>query len=181
MLRVTVVVAVVVVLALLLRPKFRAWGEGRARAAEAAAALRDAVLSRRMLASLPAKESGALRGAAMDWNVGAGLATLVAIDDGTVSLYLNPGGGTIGAGTHANVARAGAAFREEAAKARGAFSPVQTYPAPGADSVVFYLLTESATLATAPIRMQELQRAEHPLAGLGTAAQALLTEVRRAR
>ena len=159
-------------------------GEHSARVTEAGAeqgaVMRNALLSRRMLASLPPSESGAFRGAVMDWNVGTGLATLVAIDDGTVSMYLVPGGGTIGAGSHPNVAPAAVAFREQAAMARSAFSLVEAYPAPGRDSVVFYLLTDSATLATDPIGIDVLQDAEHPLAGLNSAAQALIAEIHRA-
>jgi hypothetical protein len=181
MARLILIVAALVVLALLLGRRLRGSGEQRARVAEAAAALREQVLGGRMLAALPAREPGAVRGAVMDWGIGAGLATLVAIDDGTVSLYLNPGGGTIGAGTHPSVAQAAAAFRAEAERARGAFSPAQSHPAPGPDSVVFYLLTDSATLATTAVSMDALQGTNHPLASLGAAAQAVLTEVRRAR
>ena len=58
----------------------------RAQAAAAANGLREGVLSRQMLAGLPAAEPGAIRGVVMDWNLGDGLATLVVIDDGAVSL-----------------------------------------------------------------------------------------------
>src|SRR5215470_15513375 len=77
-----------------------AWREQRARTAEAAAALRLQVLSRAILGRTPPDGSDQVRGAVMDWGHGGGLATLVALDDDTVSLYLNPGGGIIGAGSH---------------------------------------------------------------------------------
>jgi hypothetical protein len=179
MIRILVVVAVVVAVALLIRPRWRAFEERRARAAEAAAALRDEVLSRRFISALPPGAPGAVRGAVMDWGVGDGLATLVALEDGTVSLYLNPGGGIIGAGTHANVARAAEAFRAEAVNARAGFTAAETFPRPGPNSYTFYLLTDSATLRSGPVSAGSVRDAGHPLAGVAETAQALMTEVRR--
>jgi hypothetical protein len=155
--------------------------EERVRGAAAARALRDGVLSRQMLAGLPTAAPGTIRGAVMDWNLGDGLATLVAIEDGAVSLYLNPGGGIIGAGTHTNVASAAEAFRNAAARQRTAFSERATLPAPGPDSVVFYLLTDSATLSSGSVAVADVQQGTHPLAALATASQALFAEVRRAK
>src|SRR5215468_5447884 len=100
-----IALAAVVVVTLAVRGWWRGGAEQRAQAAEAAAKLREGVLSRAMLSGLPPGTPGGIRGAVMDWNLGGGLATLVAIEDGTVSLYLNPGGGIIGAGTHASVAQ----------------------------------------------------------------------------
>lgn len=146
---------------------------------EAVSVLREEVLSRRLMAALPPGAPGAVRGTVMDWGVSGGLVTLVALDDGTVSLYLNPGGGTIGAGRHAKVARAARAFRTEAEKARSAFVVAEAFPPPGADSVAFYLLTDSATLRAGPVSTAAVQVTGHPLAGAGEAAQALLTELQR--
>jgi len=161
------------------------WRSGRERhagVADAAGALREMVLSRRMLADLPpASIAGAPRGVVMDWNMGNGLATLVAIDDGAVSLYLNPGGGIIGAGTHAGVVPVAEQFRSEATRQRQLFRPTETYAAPGADSIVFYLLTDSATLTTGPIASRELERSDHALFALNGAAQKLVAAVRQVR
>jgi hypothetical protein len=179
MIRVLVILAIVVAVTLLLRPRWRAFGERRARAAAAAAALREEVLSRRFISALPPGAPGAVRGAVMDWGVGDGLATLVALEDGTVSLYLNPGGGIIGAGTHPNVAQAAKAFRAEAANARTAFTAADTFPRPGPDSYTFYLLTDSATLRAGPVSVGAVRGTSHPLAAVAGAAQALMTEVRR--
>lgn len=117
----------------------------------------------------------------MDWNTSGGLATLVAIDDGSVSLYLNPGGGVIGAGTHANVANAASVFRDAATVQRKLFRETTAFPAPGPDSVVFYLLTDSATLTSGPIAVSDIQSTSHPFAAVGAASQALLAEVRQAK
>lgn len=116
----------------------------------------------------------------MDWNLGAGLATLVAIDDGTVSLYLNPGGGVIGAGANAKVASAATKFRDEGNRQRTAFADSETFPEPGTGTVVYYLLTDTETLTSGPIPVADIQQRTHRLATLGAASQALLSEVRLA-
>ena len=152
----------------------------RAQAAAAASGLREGVLSRQMLSGLSPSEPGSIRGVVMDWNLGSGLATLVAIDDGTVSLYLNPGGGIIGAGSHAKVATAARAFRAEALRVQSTFHGSASFPPPEAKAVVFYVLTDSATLSSGSVPASEVQNPEHPLAALGAAAQALLAEVRTA-
>jgi hypothetical protein len=151
----------------------------RANAADQAAALREGVLSRRMLQGLPPSAPDAIRGVVMDWNVSGAIATLVAIDDGSVSLYLNPGGGIIGAGTHAPVASAAVTFRNEGTRQRASFRSTSAYPPPVPDAVTFYLLTDSATLTSQSFSTDALQQPEHPFAMLGATAQALIAEVRQ--
>jgi hypothetical protein len=153
--------------------------EQRARTAEAAAALREGLLTRQMLAQMPPKP-GAVRGAVMDWGLGGGLATMLAIDDGTVSLYLNPGGGVIGAGTKPNVAAAATRFRAEAERVRDQFTAQTTFPKPANGSVVFYLLTDSATLVSPAIEWTTRAGSGSPLAPLNEAAQELMTQIRKA-
>jgi hypothetical protein len=84
----------------------------------ASALLRQKVLSREFLKGIP-REAGAVRCVVMDWNIGSGVATLVAFRDGTTSIYLSSGGGVIGAGAHESVTRVAAVFRQEAAKGHG--------------------------------------------------------------
>jgi hypothetical protein len=176
-----VTLVAVVAVTLVIRAWWRGGAEQRAQAAEAAAKLREGVLSRAMLSGLPPVAPGTVRGAVMDWNLGGGLATLVAIEDGTVSLYLNPGGGIIGAGTHANVAQAATVFRDAALRRRDAFKATDSFPPPGKDAMIFYLLTDSATLTSGEVSVADLQRGDHPLASLGKTSQDLLTAVRRAK
>jgi hypothetical protein len=52
---------------------------------------------------LPQFEQNAVQAVLMDWFVGKGTATVVAIVDGTASVYLSSGGGFIG-GSQANPA-----------------------------------------------------------------------------
>jgi hypothetical protein len=156
----------------------RGYSEQRAKTAEMAGALREGVLTRQMIAGLPPKP-GAVRGVVMDWGLGGGLATMIAIDDGSVSLYLNPGGGVIGAGTKPDVAAAATRFRAEAERVRDQFTVRTEFPKPASGSVVFYLLTDSATLASPAIEWTTRAGSASPLAPLNESAQALMTQIRK--
>ncbi|MFI5236179.1 MAG: hypothetical protein ACHQXA_10745 [Gemmatimonadales bacterium] len=58
----------------------------------------------------PAPEGRVVYGAIMDWPVAGAVATVVALADGTASLYLSGGGGIIGGGPHPAVAQAARTF-----------------------------------------------------------------------
>ena len=176
-------VAIVLVLVLVVgfmmpRSSTRALVERRARAAATSAAVREEVLSRQTIASLPPKP-GAVRGVVMDWNLGDGVATLVAIDDGTVSLYMDAGGGVLGADTTPAVASAARRVLSEADRARDGFGAPTNGATPGRDSVTFYVLTDTATLA-APAIDAATSGASRTLGPLNEAAQALIAEIRKA-
>ena len=130
-----IAIAVAVILAVLFVPRWlRSRGRGREEAAHASGVLRENILTRQFIAQFPPGKPGAPRCVLMDWNVGGSVATLVAFDDGTVSLYLSSGGGIIGAGAHANVARAAAPFREQAHAILSKLSPATTFPLPAGES-----------------------------------------------
>lgn len=153
--------------------------EQRQKAAEAASAMRHAVLSRDLLKGSVGKAPGDIRAVVFDWELGNGTATLVAFDDGTTSLYLNPGGGIIGAGSREPVRRAAERFRLEAAKVSKSFAPVTAYPVPADGHSTFYIVTDSATLGSGPIRSSELAGDKHPLSELGKLAQHVITQIRK--
>ncbi len=178
-----IALAVAVILAVLFVPQWlRSRGRAREEAAHASAVLRENILTRQFIAQFPPGKPGTPRCVLMDWNVGGSVATLVAFDDGTVSLYLSSGGGIIGAGAHANVARAAGPFREQARAILSKLSPATTFPLPaGNNNVVFYVVTDSMTLSSGEIDVGlSGLPASHPFAGLLNSAQALITEVRRA-
>ena len=160
------------------RPSKRASAAERSRGAAVSAALREEVLTRQAIAGLPLKP-GAVRGVVMDWNLGDGIATLVAIDDGTVSLYMGEGGGILGAGTTPAVASAARRFLAEADRVRGDFGTPVNGALPGRDSVAFYVLTDTATLA-APAIGSSTSGSGSALGALNEAAQALIAEIRKA-
>src|SRR5207247_3546014 len=178
-----IAIAVAVILAVLFVPRWlRSRGRGREEAAHASGVLRENILTRQFIAQFPPGKPGARRCVLMDWNVGGSVATLVAFDDGTVSLYLSSGGGIIGAGAHANVARAAAPFREQARAILSKLSPPTTFPLPaGNNNVGFYVGTDSMTLSSGEIDVSlSGLTASHPFAGLLHYPEALLTGVRRA-
>jgi hypothetical protein len=115
--------------------------------------------------------------AAMEIPLSNGIATIVAIADGTVSMYLSSGGGVIGAGGHAAVRAAADGFRTLAAESRGLLQPADEWPLPEPGHVRFHVRTVdgaySATAAEASLRARS-----HPLSALYAAGQDLLTEIR---
>lgn len=116
--------------------------------------------------------------ALMELDLGGGSATLVATADGATSLYLSTGGGIIGAGEHAPVREAAAAFLRMAAAQAGLMEAAPDHPLPSAGHVRFYVVT-GAGLRTAEAREQALARGDHPLSDLYGAGQEVLTAVRR--
>lgn len=107
------------------------------------------------------------------------VATLVAIGDGTTSLYLSTGGGVIGAGAYVPVRLAAEAFVAAAEEHLDAFEPALDVPPPSLGRVRFYARTFDGTV-TAEAGERELADAEHPLAPLYAAGQSLLSAVRKA-
>jgi hypothetical protein len=143
--------------------------------------LRLVVLRREFLAGIAPAPGGEPRAVVMDWGLDNGVATVVAYDDGTTSLYLSSGGGVIGAGAHDAVRRAASAFRAEAAAKRSQFSSVAAndpFTLPSQGWVSFYVVTDSTTLRTGPIDTRLLAAGTHPLARLGNHAQAVITSIR---
>ena len=117
--------------------------------------------------------------AAMELAVDGAAATVLAVADGTVSLYLSTGGGILGAGQHAAVRAEGRRFREVVADSRASLVPTAEFPLPGPGEVRFHaLLGDDRATAVAP--EAALRAGRHPLSPLYAAGQDLLTEIRLA-
>lgn len=119
----------------------------------------------------------------MDMKVDADFASLIAVDDGSVSVYWSTGGGVIGAGQqYAEIAKAGRGILAELAreapllKQQGVFTPAGTFPLPDNAHLCFYLRTPDGVLAAHP-RIAELERGDHALSDLNAAMQVLLHQV----
>ncbi len=142
--------------------------------------LREQILSRAILP--PGVEDGTdrVRCVVMDWEIGGHVVTLAAFDDDTTSLYYSSGGGIIGAGARQSVREAAAAFRAEAERVRTRFRAVSEHPPPEAGGVVFYLVTDRATLSSGPAPATDLAAGNHPLSALGNAAQRVIMRIRAA-
>ena len=75
------------------------------------------------------------------------VATLVAIADGTASLYISNGGAILGSGQHEPVREVSAEFLALAQVyvSRSTLSPTKTFPFPQKEHVRFYLVTQGGT------------------------------------
>lgn len=89
---------------------------------------------------IPSNETK-IYGVIMDWDLGEGIATVVAFQSGDASVYLSSGGGVIGGSGHDNVKTAAIRFVNEAQNYLGNTKPTVTTPLPGKDMVNFYFLT----------------------------------------
>jgi hypothetical protein len=74
-------------------------------------------------------------------------ATLLALGDGTTSLYLISGGGVIGAHAHQSVRQANAEFLETANQYYQRLKPSESFPVPATGHTLFYVLTDSGVLS----------------------------------
>jgi hypothetical protein len=117
--------------------------------------------------------------AAMEMGRPDATVTILAIADGSVSMYLSTGGAVIGAGEHAAVRGAAERFRTVAAESRGLLQVTDDFPVPDPGQIRFQVRTiEGAYSGVAP--EAALRPGRHPLAPLYAAGQDLLTEIRLA-
>jgi hypothetical protein len=117
--------------------------------------------------------------AAMELAVDGATTTVVAIADGTVSMYLSSGGGVIGAGDHAAVRSEAQRFRTVVADARGLLARTPDFPLPAPGHVRFHARVGDDRF-TGVATEAALRGGRHPLAPLYAAGQDLLTEIRLA-
>lgn len=116
--------------------------------------------------------------ALMDWGLGSGTVTVVAIADGTASVYLSSGGGSIGGGqSHESIRIAAKKMVSVAAEFQPQMRATNLYPLPRPGEVIFYVLTDAGVF-TATASEEELSSHRHPLSKLGDAAQEIVTQYR---
>ena len=134
------------------------------------------------LASLRIREGEPWGGAGvalMEIGMERAVASIVAVADGTVSLYLSTGGGTIGAGEHSAVRSEAGRFRTVMADSRNLLTGTRDFPLPGPGEVRFHArIGEDGFTGAAP--EATLRGGRHPLSPLYAAGQDLLTEIRLA-
>jgi hypothetical protein len=106
------------------------------------------------------------------------VATLVAFSDGTTSLYLNHGGGVIGAGGRESVRQAAEQFRALAVARAEQFSTTADFDPPTNGKTRFFIITATKTLATRAQSNGQLSNQYNALKPLAEAAQATITEIR---
>lgn len=147
---------------------------------ELIAGLRADVLSGRFFEEESGQPQGhVVHAAAMDLATDKGVATLVAFQDGTVSLYLSGGGAILGLGDKEAVRESAARFLEATKSSRAQLSRAEEFSYPGPRHMTFYLVETPSTLSSGPIANRDLQKGQHPLFGVADAAQGVLTEIRK--
>ncbi len=77
------------------------------------------------------------------------VATIVATADGSTSMYLSNGGGTIGAGEYEQVREVVFETLSETAKYVGKLNPTESYPLPTFGQTRFYVVTDGGVLTGA--------------------------------
>jgi hypothetical protein len=106
-----------------------------------------------------------------------GSATLVALADGTTSLYYSTGGGMLGSGEYTPMAETSKALVAQAEIQLQHMKSASKYPLPKVGQVKFTLLTYTGIFsAQAPQKL--LATNEHPLSPLFTQAQIIINQLR---
>jgi hypothetical protein len=94
----------------------------------------------------------------MDMGMGGdATATLVSIIDGNASMYLSTGGGVIGGYAHETVRKAATDFVNMGQSYISKMNPVDSFPLPKADNVIFYILTNKGKYSIE----EEIQKIEN--------------------
>ena len=113
----------------------------------------------------------------MDWGVTKGTATVVAMSDGSASVYLSSGGGFVGGIGQEPIRNAAQKAVAIARDLQLPSNPVSTYPLPEQHGVFFYFLTD-AGVYVAQSSDQEMKSSSHPLKKIGDAMQEVITQYR---
>ena len=117
-------------------------------------------------------------GAAFEIGFPPGTVSVVALADGTASLYLETGGGIIGAGRHESVHRQAIAFVDRARELEHLGEPVTgPPPLPENRQVRFHWLGEDGVRSAAASEL-ELSAGTHPLGAFYATGQNLLEQIR---
>lgn len=127
-------------------------------------------------ASLP----GGVWGIVMDTQYPEGPATVVALADGSASLYLGNRSGIIGGGAHERVRVAAKAAVAAAAGQLHLLQPTTDFSLPKVNYTHIFALTSRGVYASGPIAEQVLGNNEHGLSPVFYAVQDVITALRLA-
>lgn len=105
------------------------------------------------------------------------VASLVAVADGSASLYFSNGGGTIGAGEHDSVARAARSFLEVAGNFAEQMEEVELALLPARGEVRFHLVSGTGIVSAEALE-DVIKEGEHPLLPLFDRGHALIAAIR---
>lgn len=99
-------------------------------------------------------------GVVMETGFPEGSFTLVALSDGSASIYLSSGGGSIGGRAHEAIRRASRAMVDLAAKFQPKSTATNDFPLPKDGQTIFYLLTDAGVF-TVSAPEQDLGEERH--------------------
>ena len=117
-------------------------------------------------------------GALVEVGLPDGPVTLVSLVDGTTSLYLGNGGGTIGAGEAAPIAEASLELLARLDASLVHLGPIWEFPLPETGQVRFVVLTYAGSFG-ADAAESELVEGTHPLSAAFAAASDVLAGIQR--
>jgi hypothetical protein len=155
----------------------RQTGSGAPMLAETYVGLRNQLLTSRPEALGLRAAGNEVWGVIMETGYPEAVASLVAVADGTVSLYFSNGGGIIGLGPHPGPRRVGKELITLAQQFVGQARPTSTFPLPQPGFISFYLLSGSGVLV-AEAQANELSQRRHPLSPFFYKGQELISEIR---
>jgi hypothetical protein len=116
-------------------------------------------------------------GIVMDWVVQRGICTVLALADGTASLYFSNGGGYIGGQFQETINRAAKDAVGLAADCLSTAELTTNFPLPENGQVFFYLLADKGVFVTNATE-QELKAGGHRLLKLANAMQEVIAQYR---
>ncbi|HSM50352.1 MAG TPA: hypothetical protein VLA75_03020 [Thermoanaerobaculia bacterium] len=125
----------------------------------------------------PESYPGKVWGVVMETGLEGGFYTLVAMADGSTSLYFSTGGGILGGGEHERVREASRELLAVADRLASAAAPAAGTAPPGTGFTQFFLLTFEGLLSYSAPEV-ELGEQRDPLAPLFHAGHAVITQLR---
>lgn len=114
----------------------------------------------------------------METGYDGAVATLVAVADGTASLYFSNGGGMIGAGQAEEVNQVSRRVVAFAGQFVPLLQATTEHPLPSLGQVRFYLVTANGTMTAPMVAEAELGAGNHALSQLFFAGQQLMSAIR---
>ena len=136
-----------------------------------------ALATNRTEMGIPAPAVGLAWGILMETGYDSATVTLLALSDGTTSLYFSNGGGVIGGQAHEAVRRANEAFLSQANHSLQHLAQCETCPIPEPAHTVFYVLTDSGILTGGALE-NDLGYGRHALSPLFHAGHEVISQLR---
>jgi len=125
----------------------------------------------------PSSASNSVWGVVMETGYPEAVATLVALADGTVSLYFSNGGGIIGVGQHEGPRKASTELLTASKEFLSQVALTKTFPLPSQGNTRFYFLTSGGVLTTES-KEDDLGNNRLPLSPLFHKAQEVIAQTR---